>query len=418
MAQALPIENDTVAVVDGSVVIHNLIERDPEVVRVVAEAADPVEATQQVLRIGARAVRVAHVSVDGDVIEKHFDAMTDRLGLQVEDAVVQIAGVAETLLAEEDGALPAVLSAHTQQLESILGATFDPDSKKSVLALFEQVMITAHEQHTTAIKRLISADGDDSPLAQLGRTVVAEIEKQLRKLERDVKDVSEKIAVQEAVAPVLDLTTAKGFRFEDVVDARVNEIAAHHGDVAERTGTTSGLAGNQKGDEVVAVNRDDVNGADACFVLEVKARKLTMRQTAEELDDAIENRGALAGIAVFSTQQQAPTSVPFQYSDNKAIVVLDKEGLDDSALRLAYMWARWVVRRQLAGAAADKIDAARISRLIDDARRAVERHSNIKRSHSTAKKAIDAAGEQASAMAAEVNDALAEIADELAGDDR
>ena len=69
----------------------------------------------------------------------------------------------------------------------------------------------------------------------------------------------------------------------------------------------------------------------------------------EELDAALANRDALAAIAVFSAQDEAPTSVPFHHTGNKAIVVFDAEDGDDSALRLGYMWARWVVRRELAG---------------------------------------------------------------------
>ena len=173
----------------------------------------------------------------------------------------------------------------------------------------------------------------------------------LGEVRKDVAELSEKIAVTEAVAPVLELTTGKGFKFEDVLDACVSRIAAQHGDVAEHVGTETGVAGTQKGDEIVTLNPDDASGYEARFALEAKSRKLTMRNTLKELDDALENRDALAAIAVFTTQEQAPTSVPFHYAGNKAIVVLDKEGLDDAALRLAYMWARWVVRRDLCGRA-------------------------------------------------------------------
>ena len=131
------------------------------------------------------------------------------------------------------------------------------------------------------------------------------------------------------------MTTGKGFTFEDVVHECTNRIAGAHGDLAEKTGTTTGSSGTQKGDEVVTISRDDSQGLEAHFVMEAKAKKLGMRAVVDELDAAMANREALAGIAVFSTQAQAPTSVPFQYTDTRAIVVLDKDGLDDSALRLA-----------------------------------------------------------------------------------
>ena len=132
-----------------------------------------------------------------------------------------------------------------------------------------------------------------------------------------------------------------------MVDECVGRLAAGYGDLAECTAKESGSSASQVGDEVVTLNRDDTYGIEARFVLEVKNRPLNLRKTMAELDEAIANREALAAIAVFRSQEQAPTSVPFQYSDDKAIVVLDPDDGDDSALRLAYMWARWTVRRPL-----------------------------------------------------------------------
>jgi len=117
---------------------------------------------------------------------------------------------------------------------------------------------------------------------------------------------------------------------------------------------------------------------------------------------------------VFTTQEQAPTSVPFHHSGNRAIVVLDADGHDDAALRLAYMWARWIVRRECAGAGADDVDLERVAALIEDARRAIDRSSAIKRFHTNAKKSIDQASEQLGSLTSEVQDALDAVADELA----
>ena len=70
-----------------------------------------------------------------------------------------------------------------------------------------------------------------------------------------------------------------------------------------------------------------------------------MNAILEELDDARSNRDALAAVAVFSRPEHAPSGTAFMYNGNRAIVVLDKDDLADAALRLALMWARWVVRR-------------------------------------------------------------------------
>ncbi len=126
------------------------------------------------------------------------------------------------------------------------------------------------------------------------------------------------------------------------------------------------------------------------------------------------NRSALAGVVVFSDQALAPTTVPFSYSDNRAIVVLDRDGEDRDALQLAYMWARWVVRRSLSSTARETIDHERVAALIDDATKELSRATTIKRNHTTAKKYIDDAAAQVHELVQGVRDALTDLASELA----
>jgi len=413
MTATSPVTQDRVDVVDGAVLIHDLAETDAEVLRVVGDATDPVEPTRQCLRIGARAILAVNATVDTHIVEQRFDAMSAQITTQLDDAVRQIAAATEALVADDTGALTTALAGHRAGLEELLGDTFDPDSKRSVIAVFEQVIADAQEAQVEGIRRLVATDDEDGPLGRLLHAVTRHTNDCTRELRLEVQALSERIAVREAVAPVIAITTAKGFTFEDAVHDAVSRIAAAHGDLAEQTGKVSGSAGTQKGDEVVTLATEDTLGAEACFVLEAKSRRLGLRATHAELDAALENREALAAVAVFSSQDEAPTAVPFSYSGDKAIVVHDAEDGDDAALRLAYMWARWVVRRELTGHAADDVDVERVGARLDDARRAVERVSAVKRAHTNAKKHIDQAGEQVALMAGEVRDALDAVADEL-----
>ena len=403
----------------GPVVVHedaihlvDFEERDPETVAFVGSAEDPVEAAHQCLRVGAQAVRAAHVSLDSDIVRGRFDAMSEHFDTQVGAAVNQIAEATRSIVDKETGTLPTVLDAHQQKLEDLLGTTFDPESKKSVLALFEQVMADSHQTQVTAVKKLISAEGEDSPLKKMKDDIVDEFSRRLGEIRGDVQGLSEKIAVKAAVDPVVAITTAKGFAFEEVVHDQVGRIATAHGDTTEEVGNVLGSNGTKKGDEVVTVNREDTYGEDGRFVLEAKARPLNMRKIHEELDAALGNRDAQAAVAVFSRQEEAPTPVPFSYSDNKAIAVLDEDG-DDAALRLAYMWARWVVRRQFASTEGGDLDTARIMDLIEEVARALKRSTTIKRSHTTAKKSIDQAGREVTALVNEVREALEALGTEL-----
>jgi len=391
-----------VLVADGVVYVRDLEERDAEVVRVVSEADDPAAATSQCLRIGARAMRAAHVTVDVDVIERSFRDLETRFESRVTDAVDEIARTTAGLLDEDDGALAGTLGNFRSEFDRLLGDTFDADSKVSVLAKIEGLVLGT-------MKGLITPEIDDSPIGRLKKELIDTVQHEVSEVSEELRRVTEHLGVTDATAEAYEHTTAKGFDYEDLVDECVGTLAAGYGDLAECTAKESGSSASQVGDEVVTLNRDDSHGIEARFTLEAKNRSLNMRATMAELDAALANREALAAIAVFRSQDQAPTAVPFQYIDDKAIVVFDPDDHDDSALRLAYMWARWTVRRRLSAGEHDDLDLERIAGLLEDAGRALERHTAIKRFHTQAKKNIDQATDQVRDLVDETRQALDEL---------
>lgn len=283
-----------------------------------------------------------------------------------------------------------------------------------MLAAFDEVVQKAHSDQRDSVRRLLAVEGDDSPLAVLRNEVVREMRDQLVEVKTDLKQISERIAVDAAVAPVVAITTKKGFTFEDVLAARLDELVAPHGDTSEQTGNIQGSGGGKQGDSVVTLAREDTAGAEGRIVFEAKNRSVTMRAILAELEDSMTNRDAQAAVAVFSSQDLAPTRVGFHYSENRAIVVLDEHGDDTTSLRLAYMWARWVVRRTLhADGATDGVDVERMQRLVEDASRAIERCKAIRGANTKAIKAIEDAGSQLTCLQREAVEALDRLRDEL-----
>lgn len=405
-AQPVVLNTGRVLVADGVVYLRELEEADDEVVRIVGESDDPVAAVSQCLRVGARAMRAAHVTVDVDVIERSFHELEARFESRVTDAVDEIARTSAGLLDSEDGALTGTLSDFRTEFEQLLGDTFDADSKVSVLAKVEELVLTT-------MKGLITPEIADSPMGRLKTELVDTVQREVSDVADELRRVTEHLGILDATEAVYEQTTGKGFDYEDLVDECVSTLAANYGDLAEVTANASGSNASRVGDEVVTLNRDDTHGAEARFTLEVKNRPLNLRKTMAELDEALCNREALAAIAVFRSQDQAPTAVPFQHFDDKAIVVLDPDDGDESALRLAYMWARWMVRRGLATGEQEGLDLERVHCLLDDAARALERHTAIKRFHTQAKKSIDQAAEQVRDLVGEVHESLDELDAEL-----
>ncbi len=119
--------------------------------------------------------------------------------------------------------------------------------------------------------------GKTARIATASRAIVRSLREEIEHVRKDVHDLSEKLAVSGAVGEVYELTSKKGFDFEDVVEICLSEIAAPHGDAAERVSKQSGEAGTDKGDFVVHLNRDDAHGSTPCFVVEAKSRKLGRR---------------------------------------------------------------------------------------------------------------------------------------------
>jgi hypothetical protein len=186
-----------------------------------------------------------------------------------------------------------------------------------------------------------------------------------------------------------------------------------HGDLVEYVGRSIGAAGTQRGDHLVKVCAEDTCGMDASFVLEAKDRKLSLSKTLQELDAAVANHGAFAAVAVFSSQEVAPTTVPFQWWGNKAIVVVDKDDTDLRALHLAYAWARWIVRRSISADAETEVDLGRVEAALTAARRALARHQSVKACHSAAKKKIEEGGIHVADLVDEVDEGLKVLWDEL-----
>jgi hypothetical protein len=413
-AQPASLHDDQVTATDTAIYIATPTNHDADVIRVVNEADDPVEAVHNCLRIGATALRVANTAVDVDLVQRSFDDLAGRLDVQMTGAVDQIRSATEGLLDGDTGTLQLALTKFHGSIEELLGETFDPDSKKSVLSTIEAMVTAVVRTAVEGVREIVEPEGDASPLARLKGEILVGVKGEIDGVVREIRDVSERMGIAAAVAEEHERTTAKGFDFEVTVDECVARIAAGHGDAHEHMGTETGAGGTKVGDEVVTLNRDDTRGQTGRFTFEVKKRKLSMRKIQDELDEAMRNRASLAAIAVFDTQANAPTPVPFHYVDDKAIVVLDDTGTDDSALRLAYMWARWTVRRKLTAETCDTIDHERVRSLIDQARRSIDRVTQIRGCHSKAAKAINEAAGETSVLAEEVRGTLADLEAELA----
>lgn len=269
----------------------------------------------------------------------------------------------------------------------------------------------AAAEQVKAVRRLIDPDDEESPLGRYRSEIVKSVHDETEKVHKAVQELTTQLAVDETRAEMFELTTKKGFTFEEDLEQTLITICQPLGDIAERVGGTPGVRG-KKGDFKVTLNPDDTAGQDVCFALEAKNQSLNLRDALREVDQAITNREALAGIAVFAKDDQCPADTAFQPYGNRALVVYDPTNGDDLALRLACLWARWIARRQLA-AGGDTIDLDRIGSLIEDARQALRTRSTIDRALTASANKITEAKNHLGALVGDVEAALAAIEGEV-----
>src|SRR6185503_1205900 len=195
----------------------------------------------------------ASVSMETSIVERRFDGMASRFDQQLGKIVGSINETAEQLLGENDGALAKIITDLRKDVTVALDGTFDEDSKTSAIGKIDRVITEAVEQLDRRVRLTLDPHAADSPMAKTKRELIEVVKEQTSAILTEVKDISLAIAGHAARAEVETRTTAKGFAYEDLVQADLGKIAAIHGDLVEYVGRSIGAAGTQRGDHLVRV---------------------------------------------------------------------------------------------------------------------------------------------------------------------
>ena len=297
-------------------------------------------------------------------------------------------------------------------METSLGAAFDEKSKTSVIAKLEHVLEEAREVQVASVRKLLDPDADDSPIARWRREIVTTLEKQLGGVSEALDGLREQLSVKTAHEDAMEKTAVKGFAFEEIVLDALEGISEPLQDVPAHVGDELGDSACKVGDILVAIDPTLVHGLEPSYVVECKDKKLPLKKALDELDVAIANRHADAGVMVFAHAEQSPCGEPFQWYDHKAVVVLDKTTPDPAALHLACLWARWVACRDDHDAH-EGIDVAQIADLIDGARLSLKTITTIRGCHTKARTALDSSDRHLDQLNSDLEDAFDEIQRQL-----
>jgi hypothetical protein len=135
-----------------------------------------------------------------------------------------------------------------------------------------------------------------------------------------------------------------------VVLAELEAIHAPLGDEVRCVRSEYGLLpksskGSKAGDFVVVVNPENTGGREVSYVVEAKTGPLAADKARRELEIAIKNRGAVAGVLVFDGLDDAPLGgrAYLPHGDGRFTAVLDHEDRIPLAFEVACREARLIV---------------------------------------------------------------------------
>ena len=311
--------------------VKRLVEKDGELERVIRGQIGGTgsELTQTL---------TAHVGKDSPLMQVLDPGSTGGLITQLAKSTEDtLTGQRERILNEfsldnKEGALSRLVTelksnhgevgkALTERIDSVT-SEFSLDKEDSALSRLMGRVETAQRQ----INSQLSLDEETSALTRMRKEFLAGIEKQRETNEKFQGEVISKLAEMTARKKESERSTRHGEVFEDAVFDFITERVQRTGDIATRTGNSTGrIRKNKKGDAVIKLSPEHT-ASGARIVVEAKQNaSYTLDKALDELGEARENRDAGIGLFVFSKHRYPEGLEPFSRYGNDVVVVWDSE---------------------------------------------------------------------------------------------
>lgn len=311
-----------------------------------------------------------------DELNTHHGTLTDDLQKKI-DGVVK-----EFSLDEENSALSRLVR-NVDRAQKTITDEFSLDSETSALSRLKGLL----ESTQQAIDSNLTLDSDESALSRLRKEVVDILSahsKTNQSFQEEVKLTLAKMVVQREESA---RSTTHGLVFEDVVCEFLLREAQKLGDIATRTGDTTGLIKNCKvGDCVIELGPDSA-APGARIVSEAKEKeKYTIALAREEIDEARKNRDAQAGLFVFSAAtapSELVTAGLLRFGNDVFVAWNAEDAGTDLVLRTGFTLVRALCLRTARHSEAETADFQAIDEAICEIEKRTEGLNEIETSAKT-----------------------------------
>src|SRR3954453_19129139 len=144
-----------VSIGGDEVVLNDFHESDPDVVGLARRAENPEAAVHHAFEVGARAIKLAQLSQDTQIVETAFKDLRAGFDSKLDETLEEIGDATTALFDEDDGAVTRVLDEFRSEFEELLGDAFDPESKRSIVGKFEALVRGLRKEDREALREVL-----------------------------------------------------------------------------------------------------------------------------------------------------------------------------------------------------------------------------------------------------------------------
>jgi hypothetical protein len=229
----------------------------------------------------------------------------------------------------------------TEALQKKIGTVIEEFSLDKEDSALNRLVRNVDRAQTT-ITREFSLDAEDSALARLRRELFGLLESQAKTNTTFQEEVKVALAQMMARREEAQRSTRHGLQFEEAVCEYLEFDAQKRGDIAVRSGHTTGLIKNCKTGDCVLELGPDCVAAGAKIVVEAKEQAdYNLAKARAEMEIARKNRDAQVGVFVFSKRIAPETLEEIVRTGDDVFVVWDpQDPATDLHLKIALALAR------------------------------------------------------------------------------
>jgi len=298
---------------NDSVIVNDITVEDVNTYKILSDIKEDnrEDFIKKAIVIGAIGLRNLYLTDNVDYVEKEFKELMKNFDSQSKELVKN-------------------LDDQSRDIRNVIEKSLDVDNNASSLGKMRVLFEDYFSKRGGKISDLLSPFEEGSPIKNLKD----EISKQIQELREEI--IKEKTKEE-----IIEKTTLKGGKFEEVVLESVEDYCSEYEDKVDPTGEILGKK-NKIGDITIDINGDE----NKRVVIECKdSSAYSYKKTVDEINDAMENRSAKFGIFLFKSQSQIPTALkPMKISKNYIVT-----SFDDLGLYYAVRIARLIVEKSAEG---------------------------------------------------------------------